>query len=44
MKKIKILIVLLSLVITGATAALITVSVWANKPRGIRIDLDQLRQ
>ena len=44
MKKIKLLIILLSILITALVSALIAVSVWANKPRGIHIDLDQIRQ
>ncbi len=43
MKKIKIFIILLSVLLTAVAGALIGVSVWANKPRGIRIDLEQLR-
>lgn len=43
MKKVKILIILLSVLFTAMIGTLIGVSVWANKPRGIRIDLDQLR-
>lgn len=43
MKKLKVLIILLSVLLTSAAGTLIGISIWANKSRGIRIDLDQLK-
>lgn len=43
MKKLKILIILISVLSAIVTGTLIGISIWANKSRGIRIDLEQLK-
>lgn len=40
LKKLTIIISVSSFIVTGALSALIGVSVWANRPRGVRIPIE----